>query len=144
MALLLPAATLLLAALHALSHLWSTFAPGLGIRALYYRREVGFALTILSVTLAIVVVGTTPTAGHFLLLAVVAALNGVSSVVAPGRVLPALDDPRPVRLGGHDQLPAHVLGTSTDTGAHAWSLQDLIPHHIVNDSLDGRPITATW
>ena len=144
MALLFSAAALLLAALHALSHLWPTFAPGLGIRALYYRRELGFALTILSVTLAIVVVGTTPTVGHALLLAVVTALNGASSVAAPGRVLPALDDPRPVRLDGHDQLPAHVLGTSTDTGAHAWSLQELIPHHIVNDWLDGRPITATW
>ena len=134
---------LVAALLVATSYFWLLLLPGLGIRALYHRREWSFAFTILAVTLAVVVAGTAPARVHMPLIAAVALLLAAGEVLKPPRVLPALDDPRSDDGPSipPDELVLAAVANNTDRG---WPVSLLALHHVINDEVGGEPVVATW
>lgn len=61
-----------------------------------------------------------------------------------GRIA-AVDSPRFVAASEAEIPPeAWVLGIEIDGRAHAYSLNLLNRHEVVNDTLAGRPIAAVW
>jgi hypothetical protein len=68
--------------------------------------------------------------------------------VLPLDAIPSIDDPRFVSAAEAEEflLPEEtVLGVvGRDGTARAYSAWHLDHHEIVNDVLDGQPITATW
>lgn len=65
--------------------------------------------------------------------------------LTPNKVIPPLDNP-PARIGKDAILPdeTQVMGIILDGQAHAWPIDILIPHHIINDSVHGRAVTAAY
>jgi hypothetical protein len=66
-------------------------------------------------------------------------------VLSPTKVIPPLDNPRALTWK-EAVLPddTQVLGIVQEGQAHAWPMSILIPHHIINDSVHGRPVTAAY
>ncbi len=70
----------------------------------------------------------------------------VFRVLPPGRI-PAISDPKFLKGEAADaqMTPTEpVLGVVSGGEAKAYSLWQLDAHEIVNDRLEGRPITASW
>jgi hypothetical protein len=66
-------------------------------------------------------------------------------VLIPTNVIPPLDDPR-VLPAKDATIPedTQVIGIVVEGQAHAWPMGILIPHHIINESIQGRPVTAAY
>jgi len=79
------------------------------------------------------------------LFVVVLVLTPLSGFLHAGRLFVPLDDPEhaPARESdiGDD---APVVGVEVDGGAHAWTVDTLVPHHVANDEVAGRPVCAAW
>ncbi len=60
--------------------------------------------------------------------------------------IPAIDDPRTVPVAGHDGLPGiePVISVAVDGDARAYPLRILVWHEIVNDDINGIPLTVTY
>lgn len=69
---------------------------------------------------------------------------GVTQIIPRGR-LAAVFHPEFVPAG-EAALPdsAWILGVAVDGEAHAYSLNLLNHHEVVNDNIGGRPIAAVW
>jgi hypothetical protein len=66
-------------------------------------------------------------------------------VLAPNKLIPPLDNP--LALPARNAILAdetQVLGIVLNGHAHAWPMGILIPHHIINESLHDRPVTAAY
>jgi hypothetical protein len=66
-------------------------------------------------------------------------------VLVPTKIIPPLDNPPAVPAV--DAILAdetQVLGIVLEGQAHAWPMGILIPHHIINESLHGKPLTAAY
>ena len=124
---------------------WITFFPWVGIGYLYHIRWVKWVWRLLTVGLALAGWLLTPGAdatGTLALAVILAALAGASN---PNRVLTAVTNPQPVaadkaELGEN----APVLGLAWQGESRAWSLEVLVPHHLVNDSVGGEAVLAAW
>ncbi len=70
--------------------------------------------------------------------------EGVQQILPRGGI-PAVFEPRFVPASEAD-IPddAWVLGVEMDGQAHAYSLNLLNHHEVVNDEIGGRPIAAVW
>ena len=66
-------------------------------------------------------------------------------VLTPTKVIPPLDNP-PAWAGKDAMLPdeTQVMGIVLNEQAHAWPMGILIPHHIINESIHGRPVTSAY
>jgi len=66
-------------------------------------------------------------------------------VLSPTKIIPPLDDP-PALPGKDASLSdeTQVLGIVMEGQPHAWPMGILIPHHIINESVHGRPVTAAY
>jgi len=66
-------------------------------------------------------------------------------VLSPNKLIPPLDNP-PAWPGKDAMLPdeTQVLGIILDGQAHAWPMGILIPHHIINESVHGMPVTTAY
>jgi hypothetical protein len=66
-------------------------------------------------------------------------------VLAPDKVIPPLDNP-PAIPGKASALPddTQVIGLVVEGQAHAWPMGILIPHHIINETVRGRPVAAAY
>ncbi len=66
-------------------------------------------------------------------------------VLSPTKVIPPLDNP-PALTGKDAMLPedTQVLGVILEGRAHAWPMGILIPHHIINETVHGTPVTAAY
>ena len=60
--------------------------------------------------------------------------------------IPAIDDPVFVPAAGHDDLPGTepVISVVVGEEARAWPLRILTWHEIVNDEVNGKPLTVTF
>ena len=60
--------------------------------------------------------------------------------------IPAIDDPVFVPATGHDDLPGTepVISVVVGDEARAWPLRILTWHEIVNDEVNGKPLTVTF
>ena len=67
------------------------------------------------------------------------------TILLPRGGIPAIFEPTFVSASEAD-IPddAWILGIVIDTEAHAYSLNLLNEHEVVNDRLAGRPIAAVW
>lgn len=130
---------------------WITFLPRAPISFQYYmgRRHAVMALLILLPASMAFALSPTAVQGGWLALAALFALN--HGLLRPTRALPVVDDPRPVSAA---QAPlgdkAWVMGVALEdaltgiTKARAWSLETLVPHHLINDRLHGIPLLVAW
>jgi carotenoid cleavage dioxygenase-like enzyme len=67
-----------------------------------------------------------------------------SQIIPRGRIA-SVDDPKFVSASGATiSDDAWVLGVVVDGEAHAYSLNLLNRHEIVNDVVAGRPLAAVW
>ena len=63
----------------------------------------------------------------------------------PRGEIPAVDDPTFVSAAEAEIADdAWVLGVTVDGTAHAYSLNLLNRHEVVNDTIAGQPIAAVW
>ena len=152
MSILLSLLAVLIAASGLFAHQFPTFFPELGITALYHVGRIKWGIRIVALALAVVALALGPTTGKFMLLGATLWLSLISnSVFDPTLVLPAIDEPKH-RLAS-DVKPsglvdeALVLGTvvgAAGAAACAWSIEMLLPHHVVNDVVGNAPVAATW
>jgi hypothetical protein len=66
-------------------------------------------------------------------------------VLSPTKIIPPLDDPP--ALPGMDAIlsdETKVLGIVVEGQPHAWPMGILIPHHIINERVHGKPVTAAY
>jgi len=124
---------------------WITFLPWLGIGYLYHIRWVKWAWRLVTVGLALAGWLLAPTAGGLVVLGLSLVLAGLAGANDPGRVLVAVDDPRPVSMGETELGEnAPVIGLVHKGESRAWALEVLVPHHLVNDVVGGEPVLAAW
>ena len=66
-------------------------------------------------------------------------------ILSPTKIIPPLDDP-PALPGKHASLSdeSQVLGIVVEGQPHAWPMGILIPHHIINETVHGKPVTAAY
>ena len=136
---------ILLSILAVFGHQWVTLVPRLGIGVLYHLRRIRVGLAALSIGLAGVAfaIEQSPIQGG--LFVVVLVLTPLSGFLHAGRLFVPIDDPLHVPADGAglaDDAP--VVGVEVDGRAHAWAVDDLIPHHVVNDAVGGQPVLAAW
>jgi hypothetical protein len=58
------------------------------------------------------------------------------------RIFVALERPERARVGLADNAP--ILASEVGGEVVAYPLETLVPHHLVNDVIGGRPILAAW
>jgi hypothetical protein len=149
MSLLLSLLAVLIAASGLFVHLLPTFFPKLGIGVLYNVGRIKWAIRIVALALVVIGIAIEPTTGKFMALGAVLWFALISnSVFNPSLVLPAIDNPKhlPASELKPSQLTndAPVLGTTVGSAACAWSIDALVPHHAVNDTVGTSPVVATW
>ena len=142
---LLISVALAISLLALISYQWVSFAPQLGIATLYYLKQIRVGIAVLATLLALISWWLTPTTAYLLLLLLVLLLTPLSGFFSAGKVLVAVNQPRHASAAEAPlAADAPVLGTALDGRAHAWLVETLVPHHLVNDEIDRRPIVATW
>ena len=70
---------------------------------------------------------------------------GLTRLVDPTRLFPALDGP-PARPAEHAGIGGNalVVGVEAGDGARAYHLDTLAPHHLINDVLGGEPVLVSY
>lgn len=149
MSLLLSLLAVLIAASGLFVHLLPTLFPKFGIAALYHVGRIKWGIRIVALALVVIGIAIEPTTGKFMALGAVLWLALISnSVFNPSLVLPAIDNPKhlPANEVKPSQLAdgAPVLSTIIGSAAWAWSIDAIVPHHIVNDTIGAAPVIATW
>lgn len=125
---------------------WVTLIPQLGIAFQYHRRRVQVGIALLALLLAVVALLQQPTPAQIAVLILVIVLTPLSGFFHASKAIVAVDRPRHVSAVTCEWPDTSlVLGyAADDETACAWSLETLIPHHIVNDVLAEIPILAAW
>jgi hypothetical protein len=119
--------------------------PRLGIRLLYYVRTIRIAIAGTALSLALEAKRRSRSPRGWLYVGVVLALTPLSGFLHAARILVPLDDPEHLRADDASiDDESMVVGVEVDGHAHAWLDRTLIPHHIVHDSVGGRPVVAAW
>lgn len=124
---------------------WATFVPSLGIQFLYRISRWKLVVRLLVAGSALLAFSLCPTVGQLVALAIALGLAGLTGFFYPPLALPQVDSPRHLpaseaALGDE----AMVLGLNLGDKTLAWPLETLVPHHLVNDELDGQAILASW
>ena len=145
MSVLLSVCSLVLGVLGLQIYYWVTFVPAIGMNFVY---RIGLWKTVVRVLVlgcALAAYAIHPTMGQLVVLGFALLLSIMTGFFFPPRAIPHVDRPRHLSAA---QAPladgAMVMGTTIGDRAAAWALETLIPHHLVNDELDGQPILASW
>lgn len=142
---LLISIALVISLLALVSYQWVSFVPQLGIATLYYLKRIRIVVAMVAALLALISWWLTPTTAYLLLLLLVLLLTPLSGFFSAGKVLVAVNQPRHASAAEAPlAADAPVLGSELDGRAHAWAVETLLPHHLVNDEIDHRPVVATW
>ena len=134
-----------LSVLAVFGHQWVTLAPRLGIGVLYRNRRIRLVLAVVAIGLAWAGFVRSPSGLQGVLFVVVLVLTPLSGFLHAGRLFVPLDGPRhagTADAGLNDDEP--VVGVEVDGRAHAWTVDTLVPHHVVNDEVAGEPVCAAW
>ena len=125
---------------------WVSPFPGLGIGFQYHRRWVQLGIAFIAISLALTLYLISPAPGRLFVLGLVLFLTPCSGFNHASRLLVAVDRPEhaaAAAAGWEDE--ALVIGYAAgEQAACAWLLDTLIPHHLVNDFVAGRPVLAAW
>jgi len=125
---------------------WISFFPHLGIRFQYYRRRVQIGIAAVTILSVLGLYLNNPTLGQLIVLLAVILLTTLSGFHHAGRLIFAVDWPKQVQASAaawrKDDM---VLGYAAEEQvACAWLVDTLIPHHLVNDTVQGEPVLAGW
>ena len=85
-----------------------------------------------------------PSRGRWAVVAATA-MTGAAAFLYPERFFVPLD--RPVHIpaaAAHYGDAAPVLGFDASGAAVAWPVEMLVPHHLINDEVGGRPVLASY
>ena len=137
------ALTLILAALFV--YQWVTFAPRAGIGLLYHIKWVQILVAVGAWACALGAYDLHPSSRQAIVLLLTLALTPLSGMNNATHILVALDRPRhttAAEAGLGSQ--AAVLGAVIAGQPLAWTLETLVPHHLVNDEIAGTPVLAAW
>ena len=137
------ALTLILAALFV--YQWVTFAPRAGIGLLYHIKWVQILVAVGAWACALGAYALHPSSRQAIVLLLTLALTPLSGMNNATHILVALDRPRhatAAEAGLGSQ--AAVLGAVIAGQPLAWTLETLVPHHLVNDEIAGTPVLAAW
>jgi hypothetical protein len=120
------------------------FVPRVGLWALFRVDTVRRVLSGIALALAVATARRSRTSAWRTVTAVVA-LVPLAGALHARRLLVPLDDPDHRRaddaaLDGETT----VLGVVLDGQAHGWQVRTLVPHHVVHDTVAGRPVVAAW
>jgi len=134
-----------LSVLGVFGHQWVTLVPSLGIGVLYRNRRIRIALAVVSIGLAWAGYVLSPSGLQGGLFVLVLVLTPLSGFLHAGRLFVPLDSPEHARAGDADLRDDEaVVGVEVDGEAHAWTVDTLVPHHVVDDEVGGRPVCAAW
>ena len=120
--------------------------PRISLYTYYRQRTLRRALAMAGIVLLIPVWIYEPSTSAWIVSGFIIFIWFVSEfVLAPNKVIPPLDNP-PALPAKSAILPdeTQVLGIVLDGQAHAWPMGILIPHHIINESIHSRPVTAAY
>lgn len=125
---------------------WITFIPQLGITFQYHRRRVQIAIAFITIFTASVLCVLHPTTSQFITLGLVILLTPFSGFNHARRFLVVVDRPQQVIAASanwDDQ--SLVIGYVDQTNnACAWLIETLIPHHLINDTVNKEPVLVAW
>jgi hypothetical protein len=124
--------------------LLSGFFPGLGLAPLKFGHMRGVRLLQVLATWAWALVGLwlSPSLWGWLAIVLAAWFTFVAAKFFSERIFVALEQPIHAETGLADDAP--VLATEVGSEVVAYPLTTLVPHHLINDILGGRPILAAW
>jgi hypothetical protein len=120
--------------------------PRISLYTYYRQRAVRRGLAILGAVLIIPAWVVNPTSLTWILTGFMLFFWLASELVlATDKIIPPLDNP-PAMPGKDASLPdeTQVIGLVVEGQAHAWPMGILIPHHIINESVNGRPVAAAY
>lgn len=125
---------------------WVSFVPQLGIEFQYYRRRNRVVVSGIALGLALVALLLQPNFTQAIVVAIVIGLIPLSGFMHAAKALVAVDTPKHVSASAAVWASnSKVLGYVDDDGqACAWQLDTLIPHHLINDCVAGKPILVAW
>ncbi|MEF8894348.1 DUF3179 domain-containing (seleno)protein [Halodesulfurarchaeum sp.] len=127
------------------SYQWVSLAPRLGIRTLYHLRKIRIAVAVTALMLAVMAKRRADGDSGWVYLGTVLALTPLSGALHASKTLVPLDHPEHVdATEATIDDDSMVIGVEVDGQAHAWLVRTLIPHHIVHDTVSGRPVIAAW
>lgn len=119
--------------------------PGLGLGVLANARRIRIGVAAISIGAAGAAYLLTPTRPYAGILVLVVVLAPFAGFLNARRLFVPLDSPRHRPAADADlDDDASVVGVELDGHAHAWAVDSLIPHHVVNDEVGGRPVLAAW
>jgi len=125
---------------------WITFFPQLGIGFQYRRRWVQISIAVIAISLATVLYFNNPTTGQLIILFLVLFLTPLSGFHHARRFLVAVDQPEQVSAyDANWDDKSLVIGYEDKTHAScAWLLETLVPHHLINDTVNEEPVLVAW
>lgn len=125
---------------------WVSPLPQLGIGFQYHRRWVQIGIAVVAIGTAVFLYLNNPSTGQLLVLMVVLLLTPLSGFNHASRMLVAVDEPEQVAASaaGWDDAALVIGYVDAEDTAVAWLLDTLIPHHLVNDTVNHKHILASW
>ena len=127
------------------SYQWVSIAPQLGIQTLYHLRKVRIAVAATAITLAVMAKQRARSGRGWFYLGAVVTLTPLSGALHASQVIVPLDHPEHINASEATiEDESMVVGVEIDGRTHAWLVRTLVPHHIVHDTVGGRPIVAAW
>jgi hypothetical protein len=141
----LTALSLLLGFLGIYAYQWITFLPNFPISFHYHMRLRHAVMAVLTLTPAYSALALNPSTTQAVLAGLATLLAAGHGFLVPTRGMPAIHRPGTLsveRAGLGDA--AMVLGLALEHEARAWPVETLIPHHLANDVLEGRPLLFAW
>jgi hypothetical protein len=125
---------------------WVTFIPALGIAFQYHKRRYQIGIAILAIMLVSFTYLLQPIWPQLIVLIIVIFLIPLSGFNNAAKFLIPVDRPRHVPAS-QAAWPDHTRVLAYRTAENipmAWSLDTLIPHHIINDSIIGKNLLVGW
>ncbi len=125
---------------------WVTFIPALGIGFQYHKRRYQIGIAFFAIFLVSIAYLSQPARAQLIALIIVIFLIPLSGFNNAAKILVPVDRPRHVPAS-QAAWPDHTRVLTYLTAENipmAWSLDTLIPHHIVNDSIIGKPLLVGW
>lgn len=125
---------------------WVTFLPQLGIGFQYHRRRAQLFIATVAILTTLALYLANPTTGQLIVLIVVVLLTPLSGFSRASKTLVAIDQPEHVAASASGwQEDVLVMGYAADEQtAVAWLLDTLIPHHLINDTVNKEHVLAAW
>lgn len=124
--------------------LLSGFFPRLGLGPLHlgHNRLVRLVQALAAWGFALAGLWLVPSAWGWVSVALAAWFSIVAALFFSERIFVALEQPGRAEAGLAEAAP--VLATEVVGEVVAYPLETLVPHHLVNDVIGGRPVLACW